>query len=460
MDKYVEIIAQQPQEQPAPVGTPEQFEGFSWGLALAGAGSIITYGLERLAFYTRVLERVQDALKTGKWKDPRLDSRYKEGSISQKQLAQSSPDAARVNQGKGAEAIAPVNAIPEAPTVNEVFEDFTLHMDWDGDRDTYGYRAFNLELRQGARVVEAMTVRSGGGKAQKQALIHPYEDFSGSYRSCPEGRYRVGKVFRGNYSAAIGNIWIPIDPKTNIGGRQSIGCHRDGGLLGSAGCVVTHDQHGIERIARWVEEYQIEELTVDYGFGTLDGYQKTYDDPRVEKLLAVVPGDRRVAAETAIPMLLQCCRDMGVNDSAHIATIMGNVSHECRFQPIREYGSDDRFERLYQGRGDLGNLQPGDGIKYCGRGYIQLTGRLNYKRYSEVLNQDLLENPNLALKPAIAAYICVHGMKNGIFTGRKLADYGDANDFDWVNSRKIVNGLDRAERIAGYSRIYYVGLVG
>jgi hypothetical protein len=62
-----------------------------------------------------------------------------------------------------------------------------------------------------------------------------------------------------------------------------------------------------------------------------------------------------------------------------------------------------------KGKG-LGNTQPGDGGNFIGRGYIQLTGRANYKRYGEMVGQDLLNNPKLLSDPAIAAEVSVKYM--------------------------------------------------
>ena len=58
----------------------------------------------------------------------------------------------------------------------------------------------------------------------------------------------------------------------------------------------------------------------------------------------------------------------------------------------------------YEGRRDLGNTQPGDGKRYW-EGYIQITGRANYRRYGKKLGIDLENNPELAEQPDIAARV-------------------------------------------------------
>lgn len=65
-------------------------------------------------------------------------------------------------------------------------------------------------------------------------------------------------------------------------------------------------------------------------------------------------------------------------------------------KPIREYGGPKYFTKMYEGRKDLGNTQKGDGIKYAGFGFLQLTGRANYTYYGSKLDIDLVNHPELA----------------------------------------------------------------
>lgn len=118
-------------------------------------------------------------------------------------------------------------------------------------------------------------------------------------------------------------------------------------------------------------------------------------------------------------------------------------------QPIKEHGGDAYFRRMYDIQGDrpdkareLGNLTPGDGVRYAGRGYVQLTGRTNYARFG------LEAKPDEAMRPDVAARIMKRGMETGIFTGKKLADYLPG---DYRGARRIINGLDKADEIASYA---------
>jgi predicted chitinase len=103
------------------------------------------------------------------------------------------------------------------------------------------------------------------------------------------------------------------------------------------------------------------------------------------------------------------------------------------FRPIPEYGGNDYFTEMYEGRSDLGNTQPGDGVRYRGRGFIQITGRANYRRYGQKLNVPLEAQPDLALDPKVSTQILVE-----YFWDREVDLL--AVDGDWRGVRRAVNG--------------------
>jgi predicted chitinase len=81
------------------------------------------------------------------------------------------------------------------------------------------------------------------------------------------------------------------------------------------------------------------------------------------------------------------------------AHFVAQLAHESdRFKAMEEYASG----AAYEGRADLGNTEPGDGIRYKGRGVIQLTGRANYSRAADYLGLSLVEQPGLAALPGVA----------------------------------------------------------
>ena len=147
------------------------------------------------------------------------------------------------------------------------------------------------------------------------------------------------------------------------------------------------------------------------------------------------------------------------NDDRWLAYILATVHHETdrKFQGIEEYGSNAYFKK-YDGRASLGNNQPGDGLRFKGRGFVQLTGRRNYTNFSKILKIDLVNNPQLALDLGNCVKILFYGMTNGSFTGKKLSDYFNPNKGDWVNARRIINGVDKANLIAGYGKQFYAAI--
>lgn len=151
-----------------------------------------------------------------------------------------------------------------------------------------------------------------------------------------------------------------------------------------------------------------------------------------------------------------------------LATSFHETAHSL--QPIKEFGGNSYFFRRYDIQGQnprlarqLGNTQPGDGVKYAGRGYVQLTGRANYQRASIKLGVDLVGNPDLAMDRGVAADILRHGMREGWFTSKSFQSYlpaaGLATAAQFQAARRIINGTDKAALIANYAVEFQKALV-
>jgi len=126
-----------------------------------------------------------------------------------------------------------------------------------------------------------------------------------------------------------------------------------------------------------------------------------------------------------------------------LAYVLATAYHETAhtMKPVREYGSETylKSKKYYP---------------YVGMGYAQLTWLENYKKSSAELGVDFVKNPKLLLDPEYATPILIVGMVEGWFTGKKLSDYITLKTSDYVNARRIINGVDKKDLIAGYAKEY------
>lgn len=191
----------------------------------------------------------------------------------------------------------------------------------------------------------------------------------------------------------------------------------------------------------------------------MPGTKEFYDDVR-----PLFGGHFSQSQVDGIEAILTAIENAAITDERKTAYILATIFHECAktMQPITEFGKGagrDYGKKLKMGGG------PGKRIPYntpdelyYGRGYVQLTWYENYENMGRLLHVDLLNNPELALEPTIAAAIMIKGMTGGLFTGRSLGEFITNDHTDWVNARKIINGLDHAELIAGYAQTFHKGL--
>lgn len=143
-----------------------------------------------------------------------------------------------------------------------------------------------------------------------------------------------------------------------------------------------------------------------------------------------------------IAQVISAIDDFEITDPRQWAYILATVQHESGFECIPERkakaGTEiwEKYQKKYWPSG------------FYGRGYCQLTWDYNYRKFGELLKIDLYNQPDLALDPAISANILVLGMKNGLFSGKKLDQYIIGSKCDFVGARKIVNGTFKAAEVA------------
>ncbi len=173
-----------------------------------------------------------------------------------------------------------------------------------------------------------------------------------------------------------------------------------------------------------------------------------------------------------INLILRSCR-MANWSVSWTAYALATAFHETAgtMQPVHEYGNNAYFTRNYDITGKnpdrarrMGNTVVGDGIRYCGRGLVQLTWKSNYAKAGAKVGVDLVSHPELAMKPDIAARIMVEGMRDGWFTGCDIADDLPANNVpatkaQFVLSRDIINGKDKAQAIADEAITFQEALI-
>lgn len=119
-----------------------------------------------------------------------------------------------------------------------------------------------------------------------------------------------------------------------------------------------------------------------------------------QQLLTIAP-NAKSRIDTYLPYINQYAEQFGIKTRLRVCHFLAQIMHESG--ELR-YTEEIASGSAYEGRKDLGNIYPGDGKKFKGRGLIQITGRANYKAYNDYLVKggmtvDLLKTPELLSKP-------------------------------------------------------------
>ncbi len=179
-----------------------------------------------------------------------------------------------------------------------------------------------------------------------------------------------------------------------------------------------------------VEQFQ------NYFVSTADVLVHNYTAQELDALLDTMP-----PRDKAQILIMESGKRYGLHSPPQLSYIMATAEHETmNFKTMKEIG---------------GSKMPY--APYYGRGYIQLTHKTNYEKFSKIFGEDIVSNPDRAMDPRYASDVIVYGMMMGSFTGKKLIDYIVGNGegggrADFVGARYIVNGKDKNVHIAGLAK--------
>ncbi|QDW66904.1 XVIPCD domain-containing protein [Luteimonas granuli] len=138
--------------------------------------------------------------------------------------------------------------------------------------------------------------------------------------------------------------------------------------------------------------------------------------------------------DASIQLIVDTALRHGVDDHRQIAYLLATAQHETRdfSAPEEDFGRSQARKLGYSG-----------GEAFYGRGYVHLTHDYNYRKFDDLFGLDgtLVDNPARAREPELAARILVIGMRDGLFTGRRLDRYINDGTRDAYNARRVVNGI-------------------
>lgn len=145
------------------------------------------------------------------------------------------------------------------------------------------------------------------------------------------------------------------------------------------------------------------------------------------------------------PAIAGAMTDAGIDTPLRQAHFLAQIAHESGgLRWLEELASGE----AYEGRADLGNDQPGDGVRFKGRGLIQLTGRANYTEFGRALGRDLTSSTEAAAQVAEDPDLCVRAA-TWFWSENGLNALADADDLEAV-TRRINGGLNGLDDRAKY----------
>lgn len=163
-----------------------------------------------------------------------------------------------------------------------------------------------------------------------------------------------------------------------------------------------------------------------------------------EQLHKMAPFASSASLDKFLEPLNTSMNEFRINSPMRIASFLAQLIHESgSFHYVEEIADGS----VYEGRKDLGNTQKGDGVKFKGRGLLQITGRSNYRDCGKALNLPLEEEPELLEEPLNACRSAAW-----FWNVHNLNSYADVGLFGKITY--VINGgyNGATERAANYAR--------
>jgi hypothetical protein len=218
---------------------------------------------------------------------------------------------------------------------------------------------------------------------------------------------------------------------------------------------------GIVSQKTWAELLKVSPNEITIGSKAVPVNDVPADFPDIDSIVttAKVPPSLHARARMNIPLILRECVANGVVDRGQIAYVLATAEHESLLGELMlELADGFDYEPVSELATELGNTERGDGPRYKGRGFVQITGRKNYTNWSDKLGIKLVEHPEKTMLPEVAVKILVLGMKEGSFTGFRLGQFIAGATKNFVGARQIVNGRNRDKHIAEIAEFYFQAL--
>jgi putative chitinase len=153
--------------------------------------------------------------------------------------------------------------------------------------------------------------------------------------------------------------------------------------------------------------------------------------------LAICTGARSDRAEEWLPYIEAAMTEFGIDTPERQAAFLAQIGCESGgLHWSSEIWGPTSTQERYEGRVDLGNVEPGDGSRFRGRGLIQITGRANYASAGIALGVDLITDPSKLAQPELAARSA-----GWYWQSHRLNALADSGEFEKL-TRRINGGLN------------------